>query len=132
MRIYFLEFHEIDRLLQGIISDPRWTIFLDFVDEGSFQIYYEYIAYPICLGFIRERLLSGYYRRIDAFIWDINMIYEDAFLFNDPSSMIVSEAKALVELVRGQLGEAKKQSRKESTRKDTKIIYNLRNKKKKG
>lgn len=128
----FLELHEIDQLLQRIISDPRWTIFLDFVDEESFQLYYEYIAYPVCLKFIRERLLSGYYRRIDAFIWDINMIHEDAFLFNDPSSMIVSEAKALVELIRGQLGETKKQSHRESARKGTKTTYNLRNKRRKG
>lgn len=60
------------------------------------------------------------------------MIYEDAFLFNDPSSMIVSEAKALVELIRRQLGETKKQPRRESTRRDSMIAHNLRNKRKKG
>lgn len=125
------ELQRINRVLSKIISDPRWTIFLDFVDEESFPLYYKFIAHPICLHFIQERLLSDYYRRMDAFLWDVDMIYEDAFLFNDPSSMIVSEAKALVELIRGQVAEDRDQRPKRSSRRDVEVVYNFRNKRRK-
>ena len=63
------------------------------------------------LRFLRERLESGYYRSTEAIHFDIQLIYSNAVLYNDPTSSIVALAKEIQDNLKSSLNILSKQYR---------------------
>lgn len=86
------------RDLEGLMKkqDAQW--FNEQVDRRAFPEYYNIIACPICLSTIRDRVKNGFYRRKEAILSDLDLLYNNASKFNKPNSPIVEAAQAIVTL----------------------------------
>jgi len=51
-----------------VLKMKKAQLFIDQVDFNEYPEYCLYIAYPICLSIIRERLINGFYRRKEVSI----------------------------------------------------------------
>lgn len=98
--------------LEGIIRDPTSAAFRKPVDLALFPDYLETVAYPMDLSLLLTRLRSGYYRRLEAFEWDVRLIYENAFAYNLPESEIVQMAAELVQTVLQMMKRTERASRR--------------------
>lgn len=83
----------IDEGLQKLLYDARAALFKKPVDLRSFPDYLETVAYPMDITTIHQRLLRGYYRRVDALEWETRLIYENAYAYNLPDSDVVKDAE---------------------------------------
>ena len=87
---------EVDRILSGLDSIMTMSMAEDFLVQVDFEVYPAYVravAYPICLQMIAERLRSGFYRRIEALLWDVRLLVSNAECFNEADSVIVKNAR---------------------------------------
>ncbi|CCC67048.1 hypothetical protein NCAS_0A04900 [Naumovozyma castellii] len=73
------------------LSDP----FMELVDRDTLPEYYEAIHKPMALNIIKTNLESGVYVRLYDFIIDVDLVFQNALIFNDPSSLIYQDAKKL-------------------------------------
>lgn len=85
--------HLIDEGLQRLLHEARAASFKKPVDLRTFPDYLETVAYPMDIGTIRQRLLRGYYRRVEALEWEARLIHENAYAYNVPNSDIVRDAE---------------------------------------
>ncbi|KAK3780024.1 hypothetical protein RRG08_029717 [Elysia crispata] len=83
----------IGALMQHSVAEP----FIAPVDLQQFPTYAYCVPYPIDLSTIKTRLENGFYRRITALQWDVRLIFNNASLFNEAGSRIVTNANALTE-----------------------------------
>ncbi|RUS86356.1 hypothetical protein EGW08_005874, partial [Elysia chlorotica] len=83
----------IGALMQHSVAEP----FIAPVDLQQFPTYAYCVPYPIDLSTIKTRLENGFYRRITALQWDVRLISNNASLFNEAGSRIVTNANALTE-----------------------------------
>ncbi|KAJ2671529.1 hypothetical protein IWW42_003314 [Coemansia sp. RSA 1085] len=67
---------------------------VDFVND--YPDYLLSVAYPMCLNTVRARLQSGFYRHVGAVAFDIQLIQENAEIFNDPGTVVPLAAQSLV------------------------------------
>ncbi|KAJ2451316.1 hypothetical protein EV183_003688 [Coemansia sp. RSA 2336] len=67
---------------------------VDFVND--YPDYLLNVAYPMCLDTVRARLQSGFYRHVDAVAFDVQLIQENAEIFNDPGTVVPLAAQSLV------------------------------------
>ncbi|KAJ1486592.1 Bromodomain-containing protein, partial [Baffinella frigidus] len=67
------------------------------VDPVALKIpdYLEKVKRPMDLGTVKERLSKGYYASADQFQDDINLVWDNALLFNAPGTMVHEGARAL-------------------------------------
>lgn len=98
--------------LESIIRDSSSAAFRKPVDLALFPDYLETVAYPMDLSLLLARLRSGYYRRLEAFEWDVRLIYENAFAYNLPDSEIVQAAAELVQNILQMMKRAERASRR--------------------
>ena len=71
--------------------------FVEPVSREDLPEYYEVIHRPNALENVSEKLASGSYSKIYDFVVDIQVIFDNAMVFNDPGSLIYQSAKALLE-----------------------------------
>ncbi|CAO3703299.1 unnamed protein product [Rhizopus stolonifer] len=70
-------------------------MFLKLVDKNQSPTYYEIIKKPICMRIILSRIYSGYYRSIQEFQSDFNLMIDNTKCFNEESSGIYKDAVKL-------------------------------------
>lgn len=70
--------------------------FVELVDRDEFPDYYEVIQQPLALSLVRSNLELGYYNKIYDFITDVDLVFQNALVFNDPETTIYSDASKLL------------------------------------
>lgn len=84
-------------------EDERHAVFVDPVNREDYPDYFRYIAYPMHLSMLVERLQNGFYRRFEALVWDIDRIRVNAMIYNDSDTDVYQlaniELKKLIEQV---------------------------------
>lgn len=70
--------------------------FMDLVDRNELSEYYEVIQRPLALNIIRKNLEVGLYSKIYDFIIDIQLVFQNALVFNDPETLIYQDANKLL------------------------------------
>ena len=70
-----------------------------FFNYQKYPEYYEVIKDPIDLKLISLRIQSNQYEDLDKFDDDLNLMFNNAFTFNEPGSRIYKDAKTLKKLV---------------------------------
>eukprot|EP00039_Didymoeca_costata_P024071 m.9173 g.9173 ORF g.9173 m.9173 type:complete len:1871 (+) comp4018_c0_seq1:196-5808(+) len=92
-----------ERLIYALDIISRLPIARDYRHEVDFNLYGDYlkvIAYPIHLHLIRSRLKNGFYRRVSAFLWDIEKLASNAAQYNAPEQPIIRCGNTIVEVVK--------------------------------
>ena len=81
---------KFNKLLDILFNDPFAYDFLTPVDFVSLNIldYPTIVKHPMDLGTVKEKLNSDKYKSIDEVINDINLVWENCYLYNKPSSNI--------------------------------------------
>ncbi|KAJ2362804.1 hypothetical protein H4S01_004612 [Coemansia sp. RSA 2610] len=105
------------QVVDGLRSNPEFAWFVGNVDYvHAYPNYLLNIAYPMCLDTVRARLASGFYRHAGAVLFDVELIRENADIFNDPGTVVPIAAQELVAQYRAQaearLGGDEKPTRK--------------------
>jgi hypothetical protein len=98
---------ELERILNGLNKLMELNVAEPFITPISLENYPDYlkfIGYPVDLQTIRDRIVSGYYRRVDAILWDIHKIEWNAQLYrkyidDKASDRIVFKATLLVDVL---------------------------------
>lgn len=83
------------RLLQGLMDRPFGVVFSNPVDTTLFPTYPEFVKKPMDFGTIRKQIDSGAYSSLAAFIADVNLVLDNARVFNAPGSQVYHMANAL-------------------------------------
>uniref|UniRef100_A0A8C8F8C7 Bromo domain-containing protein n=1 Tax=Oncorhynchus tshawytscha TaxID=74940 RepID=A0A8C8F8C7_ONCTS len=93
---------ECERIIAGIDQLITVDIVAPFsgpVDIVQYPTYCTVIAFPTDLSTIRLRLLSRFYRRLSAVVWDARYIVHNARTFNEPRSKIAHSAKLITDVL---------------------------------
>lgn len=109
----------LDEGIKKLMADPRAAPFRRPVDLRHFADYPEYVAYPMDLHTLHERIMNGYYRRMEAVEWDARLLHENAFAYNQPDSGIVLDAEYVMNQVTRLIKRAERGVRRASRRVDT-------------
>lgn len=80
-----------DQLIDWNISEPFRTP----VDTLVYPDYLSYIAYPIDLSTIKNRLANGFYRRMDPIEFDFKCLAKNAVAYNASGTIIVKNARLI-------------------------------------
>ncbi|CCF58001.1 hypothetical protein KAFR_0D03530 [Kazachstania africana CBS 2517] len=75
------------------LSDP----FMEFVDKDELPEYYEVIHRPSAISEVKKNLDLSYYPKIYDFIIDMHLVFQNALIFNDSTSLIYESALNLLE-----------------------------------
>ena len=70
------------------------------VDLNQHPVYGMVIAYLMDLSTIKARIESGFYRRKEAILFDVNAIQANAEEYNEPDSNIVKRARIVAAVLR--------------------------------
>lgn len=57
--------------------------------------YFDFVKTPMDLSLVKSRVKNNYYNSLDVFIREVDLIWENCLLYNDPKSEIASHAKSL-------------------------------------
>jgi hypothetical protein len=76
-------------VLELIINDFNLEAFVDPVPYEAIPDYLQIVAYPTCLSQLQQRLLQGFYRTFDHFMWEFELVITNARLYNDSESPII-------------------------------------------
>ena len=90
--------HELMVKLTNLMFDsPACSIFRDPVDpeRDIVPTYFDVIKNPIDLGKIKKRVYENYYQNIDDWVKDINLVFDNAILFNGQYSVITNIAQCM-------------------------------------
>ncbi|AMD21817.1 HFL039Wp [Eremothecium sinecaudum] len=74
------------------LSEP----FLELVNQEEFPDYYEVIHKPMSLTMIKSNLQLGYYSKIYDFYVDVQLLFQNAQVFNEPEALIYQDAEKLL------------------------------------
>lgn len=94
---------ERQRLLEGLIKIMQMGPAEDFivpVDLNQNPMYAMFTPYLMDLSTIKARFENGFYRSMEALIYDVHKIEENAIEYNEPGSSIVKRARYIAELVK--------------------------------
>ncbi|KAJ0393969.1 hypothetical protein ATCC90586_007835 [Pythium insidiosum] len=88
-------------LVQAITDVMNLSIAKDFVEpvDPSFTDYAITVANPIDLSKIRRRLELEYYRQVDAFVADVELLHINCETYNIPTSAIAQNARSITSSV---------------------------------
>ena len=70
------------------------------VDLSLFPTYIDYIGYPTDLLTIKQRIESGFYRRMMALTWEVDLVAQNAEKFNYPTAPIVANARVVTAILK--------------------------------
>jgi Bromodomain len=65
------------------------------VDTSKYPDYTKAVAQPMDFGTIRARCESGHYKDPEEFVYDVNLIFENARKYNPPQSDVVVMGRAV-------------------------------------
>lgn len=74
------------------ISEP----FMHLVERDELPDYYEVIHRPSALAPVKQNLEVGYYPKIYDFIIDTQLVFQNALVFNDSTTLIYQDAQKLL------------------------------------
>ncbi|QLL30630.1 hypothetical protein HG536_0A04470 [Torulaspora globosa] len=74
------------------ISEP----FMHLVEKDELPDYYEVIHRPSALAPVKQNLEVGYYAKIYDFIIDTQLVFQNALVFNDSTTLIYQDAQKLL------------------------------------
>lgn len=97
--------------LGSIMANRRAQYLVDPVDYRSFPDYTVTVPYPMHLDLMRSRLENGFYRRMEAFLWDAQLITTNTLVYNEPDSDIVRDAAAVYQMIEALVRRAQRPSR---------------------
>ncbi|VDM97588.1 unnamed protein product [Thelazia callipaeda] len=94
-----------------------WNAVCDYMDNGrrlanafialpsrtDYPEYYEYIRKPIDLTIIKQKIEADQYTSTDDFMKDMDLMFRNAWKFNEPGSQIYQDATILQSVVRNAL-----------------------------
>lgn len=108
----------LDEGVKRLLTDPRAAPFCRPVDLRYFPDYPEFVAYPMDLHTLHQRIVNGQHRRMEALEWDARLIYDNAFAYNLPDSDIVQDAEYVVNEIMRLVKRAERGVRRASRRID--------------
>ncbi|SCU97712.1 LAMI_0F11078g1_1 [Lachancea mirantina] len=74
--------------------------FMQLVDKDSFPDYYEVIHKPIALKLVKNNLDMGFYTKIYDFYIDMELVFQNALVFNNEDTLIHQDAQKLLQFFR--------------------------------
>lgn len=85
------------QVIKSLFKNKRSIGFQKPVDIVAFNIpdYFDIIKHPMDLGTAEQKLNNDQYPTIDDFIKDIQLIFDNCYLYNNPSDPICQDAKKL-------------------------------------
>ncbi|GAM27759.1 hypothetical protein SAMD00019534_109350 [Acytostelium subglobosum LB1] len=96
--------------LKGVTEQDLCDLYLDPVDLNDYPLYIQFVSHPMDYGTITERLENNYYRRVEAVLFDSELVMKNAFTYNMPNTSIARNSKKIhlqvVEVLRPYLEEA--------------------------
>lgn len=100
---------EIWHVLKSLMDDDKHNhgIFNAPVDDKVVLGYYSVIKHPMDFGTIRGRLEDGFYNSIEQFVKDVNLVFSNAFTYNESDHPIHNGAKALKTIFEEKLAAAR-------------------------
>ena len=60
------EIVRVASVLQELAHDSNLEVFVNEVPYEQFPTYLSFVAYPMYINLIRERLVNGFYRRLEV------------------------------------------------------------------
>jgi len=84
--------------LHSITQSRRAHPFIAPVDYRAYPDYLLAIAHPMYLELIQRRLQNGFYRRLESFFMDVQLIATNSLVYNEPESGIVRDAEHMLQL----------------------------------
>ncbi|EDO14310.1 hypothetical protein Kpol_160p1, partial [Vanderwaltozyma polyspora DSM 70294] len=92
---------DIDKQLGFVFQNSDDTMkistpFLELVDRDELSEYYEIIQRPVALSIIKKNLEVGLYSKIYDLIIDMQLVFENALVFNHSDTLIYQDAKKLL------------------------------------
>lgn len=97
--------------LRNIMTHRRAQYLVEPVDYRMFPDYLLTVPYPMHLDLMRSRLENGFYRRLEAFLWDAQLITTNTLVYNEPDSDIVRDAAAVYQMIEALVRRAQRPSR---------------------
>ncbi|SCU94820.1 LADA_0G11540g1_1 [Lachancea dasiensis] len=79
--------------------------FMELVLEDELPEYYEVIHRPIALKLVKNNLEMDYYLKIYDFYIDVELVFENALVFNGPETLIYQDAAKLLQFFRKLMGD---------------------------
>jgi ATP-dependent helicase STH1/SNF2 len=83
----------------------RSDLFLELPDRTQYADYYRLIKRPICLAMIEDKVSSGAYATIKAFMSDLELIFANAMEYNVEGSQVYEDARVMRQLAQDRLEE---------------------------
>ncbi|KAI8371098.1 Bromodomain-containing protein [Blakeslea trispora] len=85
--------------IRSLKKHKRAIAFLDPVDPIQFNIpdYFDIVKNPMDLGTVERKLLADKYPTVDAFRSDIQLMFDNCYLYNNPGDPVCLDAKKLEE-----------------------------------
>ncbi|KAI8368854.1 Bromodomain-containing protein [Choanephora cucurbitarum] len=85
--------------IRSLKKHKRAIAFLDPVDPIYFNIpdYFDIVKHPMDLGTVERKLLADKYLNVDAFKSDVQLIFDNCYLYNNPGDPVCLDAKKLEE-----------------------------------
>lgn len=77
--------------------------FAELVDKDELPEYYEVIHRPNALKLVRNNLEMRYYTKIYDFYIDVELIFQNALVFNDSETLIYQDAEKLLKFFRREI-----------------------------
>ncbi|KAK9466672.1 hypothetical protein V1512DRAFT_286671 [Lipomyces arxii] len=80
------------------------VLFLPFermLDIKEYPDYFQEIKEPIALDIIKKRIKQRQYATVEAFMRDVNLMFDNAKQYNEPGSLIYRDTVALQKVVQG-------------------------------
>jgi ATP-dependent helicase STH1/SNF2 len=71
---------------------PRSQLFMDLVSKRDYPLYYTMIKKPIAMKIIKKRIQSPYYKTIQQFKEDFDLMFDNARTFNEEGSFVYEDA----------------------------------------
>jgi hypothetical protein len=92
-------------LIKTLMKHKRAIAFLNPVDPIAFNIpdYFDVIKNPMDLGTVDQKLKTHQYPTLDHFINDIQLIFDNCYLYNNAGDPVCQDAKKLEESFKKQL-----------------------------
>jgi len=80
---------ELREIIATLTAKREFKVFCKPVDGFEFPDYYELVKKPMDLGRMKEKIDAGRYLLIEEFISDIDLIVQNAYIYNTDRSDIV-------------------------------------------
>ncbi|KAI8344521.1 SNF2 family N-terminal domain-containing protein [Chlamydoabsidia padenii] len=81
----------------------RSQLFMDLVCKRDYPIYYTMIKKPIAMKIINKRIHSPYYKTIQQFRADFDLMFDNARTFNEEGSLVYEDADEMQKILHAQL-----------------------------